>query len=104
MARKNPGKNCLELSKTKHKTLSDLNSSTHVGTLRKKSVETGLHSLVRNIEYSLNCKGYNFVAFLDIEGALNNVEYKTITKAMAKQEIYKSLIDLISLMLESRVI
>jgi len=38
-----------------------------------KSTESALHLVVSSIEKSLNIKEYTLIAFLDIEGAFNNV-------------------------------
>lgn len=63
------------------------------------SVETALHTLVSTIEFSLEQKEYTLVAFLDIEGAFNNVSTSAITSAMTTLDIEKSLCELINLML-----
>jgi len=38
-----------------------------------KSTESALHLVVSSIEKSLSIKEYTLIAFLDIEGAFNNV-------------------------------
>ena len=69
-----------------------------------RSVETALHSVVGNIEYSLHHKMYTLAAFLDIEGAFNNVKTESIVSAMEQFELCPSVIKWIKHMLEKRVI
>lgn len=47
-----------------------------------RSVETALHEVVGSIEQALNHKEYALAAFLDVEGAFNNVNLASIHCSM----------------------
>ena len=42
------------------------------------SVEAALHKLVSTLEYSLHHREFSTLAFLDIEGAFNNIQPQAI--------------------------
>lgn len=69
-----------------------------------KSTETALHKIVSSIEDSVMCNEYTLAAFIDIEGAFNNVKTCSITKALEKQKINQSIISWINEMLRGRII
>lgn len=69
-----------------------------------KSTETALHSIVYSIEKSLDCKEYTLAAFLDIEGAFNNIKPKAIADALTSLEIEDLIRGWITRMLSSRII
>lgn len=69
-----------------------------------KSVETALHSLVSAIERSLNYKEFSMVAFMDIEGAFNNVTPSAIINALDGLGVDKALGALIYQLLTGRII
>ncbi|KAI8116845.1 hypothetical protein CVS40_11176 [Lucilia cuprina] len=66
----------LDQIKTNH-----LTASQHAY-MKGKSAETALHSLVCHIEKTITQGEYTLVAFLDIEGAFNNVHPESITTAL----------------------
>ncbi|XP_065359422.1 uncharacterized protein LOC135953441 [Calliphora vicina] len=72
--------------------------------MKGRSVETALHSLVGFVEKSLEHKEYALVAFLDIEGAFNNVTPETILSALGGLDIDQSIICFIGRLLTNRVI
>ena len=57
-----------------------------------------------SIERSLEVKEFTMVAFLDIEGAFNNIKLDSITKALTNLEIDSSLVSFIKTLLERRII
>ena len=61
-----------------------------------KSVETALHSLVGYIEKSIECDNFNLTAFLDMEGAFNNVNPRSITVALGKLRLDNSTIGFVT--------
>ena len=69
-----------------------------------KSVETALHTLVRMIEKSLYSQEYSMVAFLDIEGAFNNVRTEAIMEGLVRLEVDDRVGNLINQMLISRIV
>ena len=69
-----------------------------------RSTETALHCIVSKIEKSLNFKEYSLVAFLDIEGAFNNVNPSAITTALTDLGVIDPIVDLIKNLLTSRVV
>lgn len=69
-----------------------------------KSTETALNSLVTEIEKSIEDKEYSLVAFLDIEGAFNNILPGAITNAMAELGIAGGLVKFIEQMLLGRFV
>ena len=64
----------------------DLSNTQHAY-MKGKSTETALHTLVGHIERSLHYKEYTLVAFLDIEGAFNNVKPESVLDAMRQLRI-----------------
>lgn len=72
--------------------------------IKGKSTETALHEVVRTIESSLEHNQYTLAAFLDIEGAFNNVSTTAITSALQSIGVPASIICWIEGMLKSRVI
>jgi len=69
-----------------------------------RSTDTALHSLVSSIERDFRNKEYSLAAFLDIEGALNNVTPTSITGALTELGIERPIVGLIHTMLASRVV
>lgn len=69
-----------------------------------RSVETALHSLVQKVEKSLHVKEYSLAAFLDIEGAFNNLLPSAITRALENRRLDTSTVYFIGHMLASREI
>jgi len=69
-----------------------------------KSVETALHTLVRMIEKSLHSQEYSMVAFLDIEGAFNNVRTEAIMRGLLRLKVDDRVSNLINQMLISRIV
>ncbi|KAL7724672.1 hypothetical protein ACLKA6_012330 [Drosophila palustris] len=69
-----------------------------------RSTETALHSVIATIEKSLSLKEYTLVAFLDIEGAFNNVFPEAITEALTGLGVEGRLVRLISQLLTSRAV
>ena len=65
----------LHLRQTKDRPL--LSDCQHADT-KGRSVETALHKLVSTLEYSLHHREFSMVAFLDIEGAFNNIQPQAI--------------------------
>lgn len=72
--------------------------------LKGKSVETALHEVVGTVEKSLNIKEYTLAAFLDLEGAFNNVKIESIKSALVDFNIHGGVTRWITNMLGSRVI
>lgn len=58
-------------------TTSGLSNSQHAY-MKGKSTETALHEVVSTVERGLFYKQYTMAAFLDIEGAFNNVKTESI--------------------------
>lgn len=52
-----------------------------------KSVESAIHETVITIEESLNAKRFTISAFLDIEGAFNEVSFSSIMRAASEFKI-----------------
>ena len=69
-----------------------------------KSVETALHSLVRTILKSVYSQEYSFLAFLHIEGAINNVKTEPIMKGLVFLEVDDRVTRLVNRMLVSRIV
>ena len=82
----------------------NLISSAQHAYLKGKSVESALHVVVNCIEKGLQHKEYTLAAFLDIEGAFNNIKIEAIKQSLIELNIHNFLIDWITLMLSSRVI
>ena len=80
-----------------------LSPSQHAYT-RGKSVETAMHTLVGFIERSLEFRNYALVAFLDIEGAFNNVEPDSIVSALKKLGLEDDIIGFVNNLLKHRII
>ena len=71
-------------------------------TAKGRSTETALHELVRTIEKLNSVKEYAMVAFLDIEGAFNNIQPNSITAALSTLGVDPTVIELIGMMLTGR--
>ena len=94
--------------------LIDLHLRTSIGTqvisgsqhayLKGKSVESALHDVVSYIERGLLQREYTMAAFLDIEGAFNNITIEAIEESLVSLNISRLLVEWITLMLSSRVI
>jgi len=69
-----------------------------------RSTDTALHSLEFSIERGFRNKEYSLAAFLDIEGAFNNVTPTAITGALTELAIERPIVGLINTMLTSRVV
>ncbi|XP_054729099.1 jerky protein homolog-like [Anastrepha obliqua] len=69
---------------------------------RGKSTETALNSLVTSIESSFEVKDYSLAAFLDIEGAFNNILPKVITNTLSDLRISGTFVNFIEQLLTSR--
>ena len=67
-----------------------------------KSTETALHSTVSCIERSFHRQEFTLIAFLDIEGAFNNVHPQAIMRGLQKLNIATHLGKLIHFMLTNR--
>ena len=77
-------------------------SSAQHAYFKGRSTETALHTLVSSIESSLTNKEFCLTAFLDIEGAFNNVLPTAVTEALTNLNVENPLIRLIEQMLISR--
>ena len=67
-------------------------------------MDTALHEVVGYIEKNMESSGYTLAAFLDIEGAFNNVKLEAIHSALVDIGIPSLLTEWIDRMLESRII
>lgn len=79
-------------------------SNTQHAYVKGKSVDTALHELVSKIESSTQHGQYTLAAFLDIEGAFNNVKLSAIVDSLIKIGVEKPVYLWISQMLRTRVI
>ncbi|KAM8718253.1 hypothetical protein ACLKA7_000955 [Drosophila subpalustris] len=82
----------------------ELISSSQHAYRKGRSTETALHSVIVTIEKSLSLKEYTLIAFLDIEGAFNNVFPEAITGALLDLGIESRLVGLISQLLKCRAV
>ena len=80
-----------------------LSKSQHAYT-KGRSTETALHSLISFIENSLQVKDYTLVAFLDIEGAFNNIMPSVITSALSRLGVDDLTVGLINQLLQCRTV
>lgn len=69
-----------------------------------RSVETALHEVLRPIEHSIHFKQYALAAFLDIEGAFNNISTESIQTALAELGVEAGISRWIVSMLSTRII
>ena len=69
-----------------------------------RSTETALHTIVRCLEDGINRKEYTLVAFLDIEGAFNNVKADAIISSLRRHNIDPGISTWIENMLLGRVV
>jgi len=69
-----------------------------------KSIESALHLVVSSIEKSLSIKEYTLIAFLDIEGAFNNVLPIAITESLTELGVDPPMVGLIHKLLISRMV
>jgi len=69
-----------------------------------KSTESALHLVVNSIGKSLNIKEYTLIAFLDIEGAFNNVLPTAITESLTELGVEPPMVRLIHKLLISRMV
>lgn len=67
-----------------------------------RSTETALHELVGTIERSLSVKEYTMVAFLDIEGAFNNVIPDSIIEALSSLGVKHGIVLMVENLLANR--
>jgi len=65
--------------------------------------ESALHLVVSSIEKSLNIKEYTLIAFLDIEGAFNNVLPIAITESPTELGVESPMVGLIHKLIISRM-
>lgn len=72
--------------------------------LKGRSVESALHEVVGTVERSLKEKEYTLGAFLDIEGAFNNVKTESIREALEDHKVDEIISSWLIGMLESRQI
>ena len=84
--------------------VSSLLSQSQHAYLKGKSTETALHKAVSCLEESLDRKEFSLAAFLDIEGAFNNVEASAIMKGLEAVEVPGGLRIWIEHMLTSRIV
>jgi hypothetical protein len=66
-------------------------------------VETALHQLVVQVEKALDQQEIPLGAFLDIEGAFNNISYDSMCAALAKHGVDYTIIQWIGATLEGRM-
>lgn len=59
--------------------------------MKGKSTEIALYELISNAEKAIEHKQYALTAFLDIEGAFNNVTNDAIAKALTKLGVNENL-------------
>lgn len=67
-----------------------------------KSTETALHELIGTIEKAISVRQYTMVAFLDIEGAFNNITPDSIVVALSSLGVNQAIISLVRNLLTSR--
>jgi len=79
-----------------------ISEAQHVYT-KIKSTESALHLVVSSIEKSLSVKEYTLIAFLDIEGAFNNVLPTAITESLTELGVEPPMVRLIHKLLISRI-
>ncbi len=72
--------------------------------IKGKSTETALHEVVRTIDTSLEHSQFTLAAFLDIEGAFNNVKVEAIIRSLKRLDVSEAVCNWISLMLRTRII
>lgn len=72
--------------------------------LKGRSVETALHEVVKEAEKAIHHKQYSLAAFLDIEGAFNNVTTKAIKESLISLGVEDFLVRWIVNMLENRTV
>jgi hypothetical protein len=72
--------------------------------MKGRSVDTALHEVVNEIETSLESRQHTLGAFLDIEGAFNNVHIESIESGLLEIGVCKKITDWLTYMLKSRVI
>lgn len=82
----------------------DIISPSQHAYVKGKSVDTALHEVVGTIESSLQYNQYTLVAFLDIEGAFNNVKLEAIINSLESINVDKAISSWIAKMLVSREI
>ena len=69
-----------------------------------KSTESALHQLVTKIERTIVEGQYALGIFLDIEGAFDNVSFKSITEALTKLQLPLEIVRWINALLRSRTV
>lgn len=69
--------------------------------IKGRSVETALHEIMKTAERSIHHKQYSLVAFLDIEGAFNNVTTDAIEESLYELGIEHNIVSWIVNMLNS---
>ena len=69
-----------------------------------KSTESALHQLVTKIEKTIVEGEYALGIFLDIEGAFDNVSFKTITEALNMAKLPMIIVRWINALLRSRAV
>lgn len=72
--------------------------------MKGRSTETALHEVVSFIEKGMNSKDYVLAAFLDIEGAFNNVKSESIRSALRSVKVKDYVINWIMNMLSTRTV
>ena len=69
-----------------------------------KSTESALHQLITKIERTIVEGQYALGIFLDIEGAFDNVSFKTITEALSEFQLPRIVVRWINAMLRCRTV
>ncbi|WP_443057091.1 reverse transcriptase domain-containing protein [Streptomyces sp. IBSBF 2390] len=69
-----------------------------------KSTETALHTIVRNLEDSIEQSDLTLVDFIDIEGAFNNVTAEAIIDSLSRKNVDQGICTWIRHMLTSRIV
>ncbi|XP_058978632.1 uncharacterized protein LOC109613882 [Musca domestica] len=83
--------------------LTSLSTAQHAY-MKGKSVESAQHDVVGYIEKNLNSSCFTLAAFLDIEGAFNNVTLEAIHSSLERLSVPPLLVDWIDVMLSSRIV
>jgi len=97
---------CFERMISLHKPTVDptqISKAQHAYT-KGKSTESALHLVVSSIEKSLSIKEYTLIAFLDIEGAINNVLPTAITESLTELGVEPPMVRLIHKLQISRMV
>uniref|UniRef100_UPI002FDBDCFD RNA-directed DNA polymerase n=1 Tax=Streptomyces sp. IBSBF 2390 TaxID=2903533 RepID=UPI002FDBDCFD len=77
----------------------DLISKSQHAYIKGRSTETALHEVVREIDSTMEHSQFTLAAFLDIEGAFNNVKVEAIIRSLRRLGVCDAVCDWISIML-----